>query len=219
MFEHSIAYSWLPCPKVIILRIIENAPRPFDEDFAYLSLALDADSHKEVTVSGYAQLWTWSRGRVKRFLDKVGAKIVYPEKTSKRQNQRGQIVLQYSGGPTTVNGQIKLFVFGAQRDQKGRSYVDNGQNKVRSQVTTIDTKTEDKTDTTNTINLEGVNEYTQRVLKDKQPENPGGYASKILERLSKQNGLNSEDIKLLETMRKREVRSFKKKKKRMNFSK
>jgi hypothetical protein len=57
-------------------------------------VSLDYDKGNPVTVSGYASRWGWSRKKVKRFLERVGAEISYPENTARKQNQKGQIRVQ-----------------------------------------------------------------------------------------------------------------------------
>jgi hypothetical protein len=36
-----------------------------------------------------------SRGKAERFLEEVGAEIVYPEDTSQEENQRGRIITRF----------------------------------------------------------------------------------------------------------------------------
>ena len=119
--------------------------RPFTELEAMISLQADYDRAAEVTVQGYASLWSWSRGKVARFLEKIGVEIRYSENTSKKQNQRGQIMIQISDRSNVENEQIRLI------DSKGLSRVTdrpkrkNGQITDRSQSTTIDPNTKPKT--------------------------------------------------------------------------
>ncbi len=52
-------------------------------------LQLDFDEGKTATVAGYSKQWGWSRDKVRKFLKNLGAEIVYPEKTTIKQNQKG----------------------------------------------------------------------------------------------------------------------------------
>ena len=63
--------------------------RGYTEAEALLSMELDNFHGNKVTVNGYAKLWGWSRGVVSRFLDKVGAEIVYPKDTKNFKKQQG----------------------------------------------------------------------------------------------------------------------------------
>ncbi len=81
--------GWVPLDKDL-LRFIPR-DRPFSEIEAAFSLSVDYDNENAVTVSGYAGLWGWDRKKVKRFLDKLGVAVEYPENTKKYRNQKGHI--------------------------------------------------------------------------------------------------------------------------------
>lgn len=100
---------WVPLPKEIAKQLLSNVSGRFNEAEAYLSVLLDADSNKMVTVSGYAKQWRWSRSKVDRYLEKKGVSIVRPQSTYKLQNQRGKLVVQHNA--SRENEQIKLFIF------------------------------------------------------------------------------------------------------------
>lgn len=110
--------------------------REYTELEAAFSLQVDASVKNEVSISGYADLWGWSRGRVTRFLNRCGVTILYPEDTSKKQNQRGQIGEQITSRSGKKNGQI---IFNNIKDLQGPTYTyqeKNGQKTDRSADTT-----------------------------------------------------------------------------------
>jgi uncharacterized phage protein (TIGR02220 family) len=137
-------HPWTPIPKVIQREILLNTPRPYPKAVAYLSVSLDCDENRPVSVAGYAAAWGWHRNKVRRFLDGIGAAIQYPESTSLRQNQRGQIVVQMMDRSMAKMGQITLLNFNNLQAETDRSNDKGGQIKDRSQVTTIDTDTKTK---------------------------------------------------------------------------
>lgn len=93
--------------------LVKDLPcdRPFTRLEAMFSLTCDYDLENQVSVCGYSKLWGWSEGRVKRFLEEVGARIEYPENTRNRQNQRGGIAL--------------VITEGSQRDRRGIRFIDS----------------------------------------------------------------------------------------------
>lgn len=80
---------WIPISKGLAQFLPSD--RSYSEVEAAFSLQLDFDNQNRVSLAGYAKLWGWSTKRVRNFLKKLGAEISYPENTSKKQNQRGQI--------------------------------------------------------------------------------------------------------------------------------
>ncbi len=136
--------GWIPLSKKLIKTIPRN--RKWSDLEATFSLSLDYDDGKTSTVSGYAALWGWSRTRVKNFIDKLGIKLEYFEKTTKKQNQKGQIVFQIKDRSKrrsrTDKEQIRFIDSKWKGGNKGRSKTDkeqiNGQIKDRSMDTTID---------------------------------------------------------------------------------
>ena len=121
--------SWVPVDKQIGEWLPKVTDGPFNLIEAYLSVLLDYDNGKSVTVAGYATRWGWSRKRVKTFLRKSGVVIVYPEDSRKKQNQRGQITIQKRDSKGADRNQISLIDSkwlgdeedrkGAEREQKG----------------------------------------------------------------------------------------------------
>lgn len=139
---------WIPVPKAIAREIIGNAPRPFPESIAYLSVSLDADSRQKVTESGYAQLWGWSRGKVRRYLARIGAEIVYPMETRDLKNQRGQIAILTQGKNEANDGHIKLINFKGLKDEKNIKKSNKEHKMDKRRLTTINTENETEKDTT-----------------------------------------------------------------------
>jgi hypothetical protein len=111
--------------------------RPFTELEAAYSVQVDHDRQNAVTIMGYAKQWRWSRGKVVRFLLECGAQIMYPETTSRKQNQRGQIMIQTTSRDRTDGGQIKLINSNVIDDDTDRPRTDGEQMSSRSQGTTI----------------------------------------------------------------------------------
>ena len=111
--------------------------RPYTEFEALGCLAIDYLRGNAVTVAGYANLWQWSCGRVKRFLNRAGLEIVYPEDTAKKQNQRGQISVQITNRSPEKNGQMLFYDFRNIACEANRSQEKNEQITNRSANTTI----------------------------------------------------------------------------------
>ncbi|HCE68402.1 MAG: hypothetical protein A2X82_20105 [Geobacteraceae bacterium GWC2_55_20] len=127
--------NWIPLSKGLAKYLPTG--RPYTELEAGFSLQLDYDNGNTVTIAGYASMWQWSQGKVKRFLDNLGWLVKYPENTGNKQNQRGEIVIQIPERCQPKNGQIKAInskylESSTERYQKG-----NGEITERSQVTTI----------------------------------------------------------------------------------
>lgn len=105
---------------------------------AAFSLQLDYDQIHDVTVSGYASLWRWSRKRVSNFFNNMGAAIKYPENTKKKQNQRGQISIQTRNRSGTDKEQIRLVDSKGLESPGNRNGTDREQIRSRSGSTTKD---------------------------------------------------------------------------------
>ena len=81
--------GWIPLDKGLVTELPKD--RPYTTIEAVFSMQLDYDNDHDVTVSGYADLWQWSRAKVRRFIEKMGIEIQYPEDTAKVKNQKGRI--------------------------------------------------------------------------------------------------------------------------------
>jgi hypothetical protein len=93
--------------------------RPYTTIEAVFSMQFDYDNDHDVTVSGYADLWQWPRAKVRRFVEKMGIEIQYPEDTAKKQNQKGRIkiIKTYKENPRK---EIRL-INSKQTDRSARS--------------------------------------------------------------------------------------------------
>jgi hypothetical protein len=98
--------NWIPLDKALVKFLPRK--RAFSEVEAMFSLSLDYDNNNLVTISGYASRWGWSRKRVNGFLEKLGLYIQYPEKTSKKRNQKGHIALHKRDIKGTYKEQIRF---------------------------------------------------------------------------------------------------------------
>ena len=94
--------GWIPVSKGCVKYLPKD--RAYTELEAMCCIEIDYDAGKEVTVSGYADLWRWSRDKVYRFIKKIGIEIIYPQKTTKLRKQRGLIT------PVHTNGKRWRFV-------------------------------------------------------------------------------------------------------------
>ncbi len=65
--------NWVPMSKGFAYALPSN--RPFTDLEAMYSMQMDADNQKPFTVLGAANRWQWSRGKVGRFVKKMGAEI------------------------------------------------------------------------------------------------------------------------------------------------
>ena len=98
--------NWVPVRKGFVKFLPKN--RPYTELEAVFCLQLDCDENKTATVSGYANLWQWSRHRVRKFLDMVGVSIEYKKDSRKYRNQSGHIVIHKTDISEARNGHIKI---------------------------------------------------------------------------------------------------------------
>jgi len=97
--------GWIPLHKALVRELPKD--RQFTRLEAMFSFTLDYDQGNQVSVCGYSKLWGWSEGRVRRFVEEIGARIEYPENTASRQNQRGVIVIVIEEGSRSDNRGIK----------------------------------------------------------------------------------------------------------------
>ena len=128
--------NWIPLSKALLPSLPKD--RPYSQIEAAYSLQVDYDSGNPVTISGYSYLWRWSRKKVKNFLIKMGIEIIYPENTSKKQNQRGQISIQIRDRKGTDKGQIRLIDSKDIQDFGNRKGTDKGQIRDRPGTSTKD---------------------------------------------------------------------------------
>lgn len=131
--------GWIPLCKRTIKFLAKN--RPYTKAEAAICLQVDYDENNQVTVAGYAKVWKWSRNKVFKFLQDVGAEIVYPKDTKKKQNQKGQITIQIRDRCETDNEQIRFYNNKGLQSKKDTKGADQGHKKDREASTTIYTNT------------------------------------------------------------------------------
>jgi len=156
--------KWVPISKFFTKFL--PLSREFTELEAAFSLQVDYDVSNDATIAGYASRWRWSRGRVSRFLERMGVNISYEKSTKNKQNQRGQIVIQITDRSRTDNGQIRLIDSNKIKCETDRSRTDSGQITDRSQGATKDPNTKPNTKT---------KDYTEKFLLfwEKYPNKKG----------------------------------------------
>jgi len=81
--------GWIPISKGCVKYLPKD--RAYTELEAMCCIQMDYDTGKTATVTGYADLWRWSKGKVYRFIKRIGVEIIYPQKTTRLRNQRGFI--------------------------------------------------------------------------------------------------------------------------------
>ncbi|BDV44106.1 hypothetical protein GURASL_30290 [Geotalea uraniireducens] len=128
--------GWVPLAKSLVCELPKD--RPYTRLEALFSLTVDYDEGRSATVQGYSKLWNWSRGKVDRFLEDVGAEIVYQNDTSVMQNQRGQIVIHNSDRSRADSGQIKMIDSKWLHSKATRYRADTEQTTSRSRGTTTE---------------------------------------------------------------------------------
>lgn len=62
--------NWVAIDKSIV-RTLSNLKRPYSTAEALISHSVDVNCGKQWTVAGYAKMWQWSRGKVKRFVSEL----------------------------------------------------------------------------------------------------------------------------------------------------
>ena len=127
---------WIPLSKAF--RHYLPKDRPYSKLEAAYSIQLDYDKSNAATISGYADLWQWSRKKVRNFLKQLSVELIYPGDTKKKQNQKGQIRVQIGDRSGTDKEQIRLIDSKDLQEQKNRKGTDKEQIRDRSGTTTRD---------------------------------------------------------------------------------
>jgi len=133
--------NWIPMSKALLKELPSG--RPFSKVEAAFSLQVDFDQDSPVTVAGYAKRWGWSRKKVMHFLDEIGVSISYPESTSAKQNQKGQIRVQIRNRSRTDREQINFINNRELPPKKNRQGTEEEQKRGRSGNTTTETSRPD----------------------------------------------------------------------------
>lgn len=126
--------GWVPLDKTLVKDLPKD--RPYTKIEAVYSIQVDYDNNKSATISGYADLWSWTRRRVRNLMNELGAQIIYPENTRKKQNQSGQIAIQITDRSERKSGQIRLINSKGLQTKADRSEQNSGQKADRSRPTT-----------------------------------------------------------------------------------
>jgi len=130
--------NWVPLDKRLVSFLPKIADsRPYTRLEAMFSLSVDYDNISDVSVSGYARMWKWNRKTVSRFFKEISVVIVYPDSTSDKQNQKGQIGIQIRDRSGSDKGQIRIIKNKGLEIPEDRHGTDKGQIRDRSVPTTI----------------------------------------------------------------------------------
>jgi len=135
--------NWIPISKAFLKNLPKD--RPYTELEAAYSLQVDYDQENRVTVTGYANLWRWSKGKVIRFFDRMNVKITYPESTEKKRNQNGLITVHKPDLNRTKNRLMRLIDNKGLEEGTDLKQTKDGLKTDQSQVTTKETNTETDT--------------------------------------------------------------------------
>ena len=175
--------NWVPISKAFTKHLPKD--RPYTELEAAYSMQVDYDNHRSVTVSGYADLWQWSRNKVRNFLNRSGVSIAYPENTQEKRRQKGHITVQkrtLKGQEKDINwtkkGQIRFIDSKGLQNQKDINGTRKGHKKDIRRSTTNDPSIlnpkKDKKYSPNSIEFELssrlLNSIVKRNPKHKKPD-------------------------------------------------
>lgn len=103
------AGNWVPISKAFVSELPKD--RAFTRLEAAFCIQCDHNEGRPVTITGYSNLWRWSKGKVRRFLAEMKAAIVYPHDTTKMRNQSGLIVIHKPDLNRPKNGLIRAIDF------------------------------------------------------------------------------------------------------------
>jgi hypothetical protein len=156
--------GWVPLDKTLVKDLPKD--RPYTKVEAIFSIQVDYDNNKSATISGYADLWGWTRRRVRNLLKELGVQIIYPEDTRKKQNQSGQIAIQITDRSERKSGQIRLINSKGLQTKADRSERKSGQKKDRSRPTTIYPNPDPNIYTSKSIPYDKVLAIWKRVLPE-----------------------------------------------------
>ncbi len=145
--------AWMPITQAVATELPTD--RPYTRVEALLSVTLDHHRGKTATLRGYAALWSWSTGKVSRFLSEIEVTLSYPNAAKKR-DMRGTLV---STQPERWRDTNETLIFidynylsAKTKQQQDTSVTETEQGTKRTQRPTKDTetKTENETETTTT---------------------------------------------------------------------
>ena len=118
--------------KGICRSFVEDLPhgRAYSKVEAAYSLQWDYFHRKQATISGYADLWQWSRNKVRNFLTELGIVIIYPEDTTIKRKQKGTLTLlavskkEKGHKKRIINSQLEVV-----GDMKNKNEIEKGHKK------------------------------------------------------------------------------------------
>jgi hypothetical protein len=96
--------NWVPMDKALV-KTMSNINRPFSPVEAMFSYSVDRDNGKEGTLRGYAKLWGWSVGKVKRFVECL--RNTSETVVERKGNGSGTVVRFVHGGYTPLAEQLR----------------------------------------------------------------------------------------------------------------
>jgi hypothetical protein len=114
--------NWIPVDKRIVNLLPKGGEYTFLE--AYISLRIDLDNGADISINGYARLWSWSRNKVRHFVEGL------------RTGKGHSVDTQRTG-----KGQELRLIFNTLEEQKDIQGTAKGQAKDRQGTTTINTNT------------------------------------------------------------------------------
>jgi len=156
--------GWVPLDKTLVKDLPKD--RQYSKIEAVFSIQVDYDNNKSATIAGYADLWGWTRRRVRNLLKELGAQIIYPEDTRKKQNQCGQITIQKTDRSEQKRGQIRLINSKYLQGKPDRSQTENGQKTDRSRPTTIYPNPDPNIHTSKSIPYDQVLDIWKKILPE-----------------------------------------------------
>jgi len=179
--------------------------RPYGEHEALISVQLDYDNDKTVSVSGYAAAWKWSRSKVRTFLKRYGLEIEYAGLHSRQGlgKIKGHRTIQRQDNDRTSTGQVRFIDTKASRRPQDNDWTSTGQRQDNEQDTTINTNTKTETDINNIILSTDAPEKKRPAKKVKssavqpEPDLSGAIAGKLSRYTSSQNDLIQEAFRII----------------------
>jgi len=96
--------NWVPMDKTLV-KTLRNINRPYSVVEAMFSYSVDQDCGKENTLRGYAKLWGWSVGKVRRFVECL--RNTSETVVERKGNSSGTVVRFVSGSYETLAEQLR----------------------------------------------------------------------------------------------------------------
>lgn len=133
--------NWVPICKSALKTL--PVDRAFSEVEALFSLTCNYDSKKNVSESGLAKRWGWSRSKVRTFLKKIGVRISY--KQGKERNPTGgQVKRQAEKEKKTSLGQVRFINYNNLDIEEDKTRTSSPEKKDKLKNTIIEPNIEPK---------------------------------------------------------------------------